>query len=127
MIHLKFTGRIRIINPPRGSIRVPFEIRKAWEQLELPCSPVLEMVTPKKIPLGRPPLEQWVYMTRQTDAISILMQHNPAAAEWWKTNGYPKGEDYFFSISEHDAITLEESVHRAELVNFIAGLGGHVE
>lgn len=121
-----FSGRIRIINPPRGNI-APYLIRQAWEQLEVPCSPFLEIAERKGILQSRQPRHEWNYIIPQVQALSILAEHKPDAAKWWITNGYPKGEDYFFRIHQEDAVVLEDSVHPIEMVNFITGLGGHVE
>lgn len=105
---IESTGQIRITRIPSGE--APFEIRKAWLGLILPCDPYLGypdngieqgVLSGKKASRNRRG-----FSVPQDEALEILSLHNPAAATWWRENGFPTQEGYFgFGEGEAEIIS----------------------
>ncbi|HVV15121.1 MAG TPA: hypothetical protein VHD55_01850 [Candidatus Paceibacterota bacterium] len=90
------SGRIRITKVPDGE--APLEVRQAWVGLELPCGPICGYGDePPKGVLSNEPIKKNMYGfdVPQREALEILEASSPEAAAWWRTHGFPEGNDYF--------------------------------
>ena len=110
---------IRITQIPSGE--APEWARKAWVGLVLPCDlfvgyglkPEVGVLLLKNEGFRR---NRRSYAVLQKDAISILANHSPSAAAWWRINGFPRdtpGKDYF-SFAEEEAKVVSGVVVRQE-------------
>ena len=108
----KTTGKIKIVQVPAGS--APKWVRRAWLGLELPCFPVAGLLgfrQEKDIRSGKPVNDgksRSVVVVPQDEALKILRAKNLKAADWWKSQGFPKtsGDKYFcFGESEVEFVS----------------------
>lgn len=98
---------VRIIKTPAGE--APLWVRKEWVGLLLPCDPYLGfpdndgesgVITKKKAPRARTG-----FSVSQEKAIMILEEHDPKAAQWWKSHGFPKkGQSFGFGEDEAEIV-----------------------
>ncbi len=118
------TGRIRITKVPAGE--APFEVRRAWLWLTLPCEPYLgypdgeferDAISDKERTHNR-----LGFSVPQDRAIITLERYRPWAARWWRRHGYPKlGECFCFGEDEAEIIS---GVTRQNLVEVTDDMQG---
>ena len=93
----KAMGWIKVIHIPGGE--APFEVRAAWVGLTLPCDPYVGHPDDGKecgVLTGAPSARtRYGVSVPQAEAIAILEQVDPRAAEWWRAHGFPRGEERF--------------------------------
>jgi hypothetical protein len=106
VIVVKKVEFIRIMRLPEGE--APIEVRKKWVGLVLPCLGVntsenrgFGVVTGK--PDGDSAYSRFV--VPQKEALDILNQSCPEAADWFKNMGYPKeGMAFGFKVDEAEVV-----------------------
>jgi hypothetical protein len=75
---------IHIISIPKGD--APLSIRKKWLRLKLP---LVENLSSKSVQCGvngNPPKNEGGYAVNAAQALIILDQSSPKAANWWRRN-----------------------------------------
>ena len=102
------SGLIKIVKVPAGE--APENIRRAWIGLTLPCGSICGypnqeaergVVTREKTQQNRRG-----FQVSQLLAIAILAKHAPSAAQWWRSQGYPKPAEFFhFGADEAEIIS----------------------
>ena len=105
------TGVVKIVQVPVGN--APEWVRQVWLGLELPCFPVAGLLgfRQEKEIRGEPMncgRSRYVVVVPQDEALKILEAKNSKAADWWKSQGFPKtsGDKYFcFGESEVEFIS----------------------
>src|SRR5262245_31416390 len=105
---MEATGRIRIVRVPEGE--APLEIRQAWVGLVLPCDPYLGYPASggeQGVCTGRKSARnRYGFGVPQDQAIAVLDIENPQAAAWWRTQGFPRGDERFcFAEAEAEIIS----------------------
>lgn len=119
------TGRIRITKVPAGE--APFEVRRSWLWLTLPCEPYLGypdggldqgVLSGKQVSHNR-----LGFSVPQDRAIVILSRYQPWAAEWLRRRGYPKPGEYF--CFGEDEAEIVGGVTRQFIQEVSDEMGGH--
>ncbi len=93
------TGWIVIANTPDGE--APLWVRSSWIGIVLPVISIQDInargvLTRKKLKKGTPR-----YCVDQKQAIDILAQTHMDAANWWKSQGFPrKNKSFAFRIED---------------------------
>ena len=89
-----FIGLIKITQIPKGD--PPEWVRQAWVGLVLPCDPICGFKrkgTEKGVLTGEIEEPHRICSVPQSEAITILGDHNPRAFAWWLEQGYPKEDE----------------------------------
>ena len=98
--------QIRIIAVPPG--QAPEWVRKKWVGLILPISEAAPTGEQRGV-LGGKPENLGGYRVVLEEAMKILREKNPEAAEWWKTNtSFPPGSKLVFKKDVCKLLPLEK-------------------
>jgi len=105
VIVVKKVDFIRIVRLPEGE--APIEVRKKWVGLVLPCLGVNDLEGSFGVVTGKPencPAYS-CFVVSQKEALDILNQSCPEAADWFKNMGYPKeGMAFGFKVDEAEVV-----------------------
>ncbi len=87
----------------------PEWVRRAWKGCVLPCEPECGHIP--VVSTGIVDSKPWPgtpiagFSVPQTEALEILGAHNPAAAYWFRSLGYPKeGQAFRFKMEECEIV-----------------------
>jgi hypothetical protein len=105
--------RIRIVSEPRGD--APSSVKEKWIGVEIPCLYSDPCAQTKIADLsGRKAKSYASYVVFQVHAIEALEAAHPEAARWWRSMGFPQGDEEVFVFSAESCEALGHVLTRAE-------------
>ena len=125
MAKTEASGSIRIIKTPAGE--APEQIRAAWVGLVLPCKQIAgylpaqtELSALSSVPTKR---GRRTVSVLQTEALEILAQEHPFAAEWWAEMGFPRhfAPHFVFGLDEVEILSGVEQQKIVEVTDEMQG------
>lgn len=125
MAETKATGSIRVIKTPAGE--APEQIRAAWVGLVLPCEPISgklpwgeELHIPSFKPTNR---SRDVVIVPIKDALEIIAQERPFAAEWYAELNIPfeRADHFAFGLDEVEILSGVEQQKIVEVTDEMQG------